>query len=85
MEHSSMNRKLVERLAISRGIYDCLCDPYDKHKTGDYYGSIMDDLERYTELVVQECLAVINQPNGVSDEDVIRISRDVKQHFGVEE
>jgi hypothetical protein len=44
----------------------------------------MDDLERYTALVVQECLAVINQPNGVGDEDVIRISRDVKQHFGVE-
>jgi hypothetical protein len=44
----------------------------------------MDDLERYTELVVQECLAVINQPNGVGDEDVIRISRDVKRHFGVE-
>ena len=41
-------------------------------------------LEKYAELIVKECLQVINQPNGVGDDDVIRISDDVKQHFGVE-
>jgi hypothetical protein len=41
-------------------------------------------LERFAELIVRECLTVINQSNGVGDDDVIRISRDVKQHFGVE-
>lgn len=40
---------------------------------------------KLAELIVQECLTVINQPNGVGDDDVIRISRDVKEHFGVEE
>jgi hypothetical protein len=34
---------------------------------------------------VKECLVVINQSNGVSDDDVIRISKDVEKHFGVEE
>ena len=39
----------------------------------------------FAELIVRECLTVINQPNGVGDDDVIRISEDVKKHFGVEE
>ena len=42
-------------------------------------------LDKFAELIVRECLTVINQPNGVGDDDVIRISQDVKQHFGVEE
>ena len=42
------------------------------------------DTARFAELIVRECLTVINQSNGVGDDDVIRISRDVKQHFGVE-
>ena len=41
--------------------------------------------EKFAELIVKECLNVINQPNGVGDDDVIRISDDVKRHFGVEE
>jgi hypothetical protein len=42
------------------------------------------DIEKFARLIVQECLQVINQPNGVGDDDVIKISRDVKKHFGVE-
>jgi hypothetical protein len=41
-------------------------------------------MEMLSELIVRECLNVINQPNGVGDDDVIRISDDVKRHFGVE-
>ena len=37
----------------------------------------------FAELLLQECLKVINQSNGVGDDDVIKISRDVKSHFGV--
>ena len=44
-----------------------------------------DNFQRFAELIVRECLTVINQPNGVGDDDVIRISEDVKKHFGVEE
>ena len=40
---------------------------------------------KFAELIVKECLDVINQPNGVGDDDVIRISKDVEEHFGVEE
>ena len=42
-------------------------------------------VEKFAELIVRECLQVINQPNGVGDDDVIRISDDVKKHFGVEQ
>jgi hypothetical protein len=42
-------------------------------------------MEKFAQLIVKECLEVINQPNGVGDDDVVKISRDVKQHFGVEE
>ena len=41
------------------------------------------DQEKFAELIVRECLNVINQPNGVGDDDVIRISDDVKRHFGL--
>jgi len=40
--------------------------------------------KKFAELIVRECLQVINQPNGVGDDDVIKISEDIKQHFGVE-
>ena len=40
---------------------------------------------KFAELIVRECLVVINQSNGVSDDDVIKISQDVKKHFGIEE
>ena len=41
-------------------------------------------IEKFAELIVQECLDVINQSNGVGDDDVIKISKDVEKHFGVE-
>tara|TARA_R110000868_G_scaffold543_11_gene3968 strand:- start:3057 stop:3302 length:246 start_codon:yes stop_codon:yes gene_type:complete len=41
--------------------------------------------KKFAELIVRECITVINQPNGVGDDDVIRITKDVEKHFGVEE
>ena len=41
-------------------------------------------VEKFAELIVRECLDVINQSNGVGDDDVIKISKDVEKHFGVE-
>ncbi len=79
-----MNKELIRDLAITGGIYDCLTDPYDKLGNGDDYSSVMVDLERFAEKIVRECLVVINQSNGVGDDDVIRISKDIEKHFGVE-
>ncbi len=79
-----MNKELIRDLAITGGIYDCLTDPYDKLCNGDHNSSIMVDLERFAEKIVRECLVVINQSNGVGDDDVIRISKDIEKHFGVE-
>lgn len=49
------------------------------------YDKIKEIQFRTAELIVRECLVVINQSNGVGDDDVIKISQDVKKHFGVEE
>jgi len=48
-----MNER-IKQLAISTGIYDSLCDPYDRHNTGNPVGSIIDDLEKFAELIVKE-------------------------------
>lgn len=52
-----LNDRLKRRI-YSSGLYDCLCDPYDKHNTGDYYGSIMDDLDRFAQMVAEECASI---------------------------
>ena len=75
--------KRIEELAVSSGIYDSLCDPYDALKNGDYYSSIKVDLEKFAELIVEECA-------NVADENYIhRGSRTcglaIRLHFGVEE
>jgi hypothetical protein len=49
-----MNER-IKQLAISRGIYDCITDPYDKLKNGDTDSSVMFDLERFAELIIKEC------------------------------
>ncbi len=71
-----MNKRIVE-LARQSGLKKDHAS--DREYTGDF------DWREFAELIVQECLKVINQPNGVGDDDVIRISRNVKKHFGVEE
>jgi hypothetical protein len=51
--------------------------------TDIHAASLLDyEIEKFAELLLLECLTVINQPNGVGDDDVIRISDDVKRHFG---
>ena len=55
-----MNKELIRDLAITGGIYDCICDPYDKLNNGDYYSSVMIDLERFAEKIVRECMEVVS-------------------------
>ena len=50
-----MKKELLEDLAIKGGIYDCICDPYDKLKNGDPYSSVMVDLDRFAEKIVRLC------------------------------
>jgi len=70
-----MNNQLIRDLAITGGIYDSICDPYDELENGDYYSSVMIDLERFAEKIVRECMEVAN----IASADLI------KEHFGVEE
>jgi hypothetical protein len=64
-----MNKQLIRELAITGGIYDCICDPYDKLKNGDYYSSVMVDLERFAEKIVRECIKE-SMAEIVSDENI---------------
>jgi hypothetical protein len=79
-----MNKELIRDLAITGGIYDCICDPYDKLKNGDPYSSVMIDLERFAEKIVRECASIFE---GVytDQQRPERIDTRIKQHFGVRE
>jgi hypothetical protein len=80
-----MNKQLIRELAISDGIYDCICDPYDKLENGDYYSSVMVDLERFAEKIVRECARVAsNQVMDVEGNDW-GVRWAIKNHFGVEQ
>jgi hypothetical protein len=89
-----MNERIRE-LAISTGIFDSLCDPFDELKNGDYYSSVMVDLEKFAQLIVQECIS-INRQRIFSDYegDSLRVAHnnallcatsDMFEHFGVGE
>jgi len=84
-----MNERIRE-LAISNGIYDCITDPYDLLKNGDPYSSVMVDLERFAELIVEECRYVMDcnkgsDQNPAWNQSLSETSEKIKQHFGVEE
>ena len=71
--------KMNER--IEKLLEQCLIETYGVNGELLKFGF---DAEKFADLIVAECLVVINQSNGVGDDDVIKISQDVKRHFGVE-
>jgi hypothetical protein len=75
-----MNKQLIRDLAITGGIYDCICDPYDKLENGDYYSSVMIDLERFAEKIVKECIHAVSD-DGIKSDWYQHL---IKEHFGVE-
>jgi len=79
-----MNKQLIRDLAITGGIYDCICDPYDKLKNGDPYSSVMVDLERFAEKIVWECIDIVLD-SSVEYATRPQIAEELKEHFGVEE
>jgi len=82
-----MNKQLIRDLAITGGIYDSICDPYDKLENGDYYSSVMVDLERFAEKIVRECAKVAwyHTPDTEDLEYSHLIKDKILEHFGVEE
>ena len=82
-----MNKELIRDLAITGGIYDCICDPYDKLKNGDPYSSVMVDLERFAEKIVRECMEQVwyTREDGINGNISEVIKERMKQHFGLEE
>ena len=77
-----MNEQRIKELAEQAGI-EFVYDPTETPMRA-FVECWEDDLEKFAELIVRECITVINQPNGVGDDDVIRITKDVEKHFGVE-
>jgi hypothetical protein len=62
-----MNER-IRLLAISTGIFDSLCDPFDELKNGDCYSSVIIDLEKFAELIVRECASLAyDGPGGILD------------------
>ncbi len=71
----------IRKLAISNGIYDCICDPYDKLRNGVHHSSVMFDLERVAKLIIKETLPVARA--GIEFGDGMEDA--VYKYFGIEE
>jgi hypothetical protein len=83
-----MNKQLIRDLAITGGIYDSICDPYDELENGDYYSSVMVDLERFAEKIVRECMDICYRTDTEYEGRKVKptiIASKVATHFGVEE
>jgi hypothetical protein len=86
-----MNKQLIRDLAITGGIYDCICDPYDKLENGDPYSSVMIDLERFAEKIVKECIECadivgqVNIASGYPNSTAHHVKQKIREHFGVDE
>lgn len=78
-----MNERIKE-LIISSGIYDCIIDPYDKLNNGDPNSSVMFDLERLAELIIEECALVANEHMVECESINYGVGRRIKNQFGVE-
>ena len=83
-----MNER-IRLLAISTGIFDSLCDPFDELKNGDCYSSVIIDLEKFAQLIVRECVAICQDVDGEDSIDAKSGRQDcaveIREHFGVEE
>jgi hypothetical protein len=79
-----MNKQLIRDLAITGGIYDCICDPYDKLENGDPFSSVMIDLERFAEKIVAECAKACEKNSYLALNGWQR-AKQIREHFGVEE
>jgi len=81
-----MNERIRE-LAISTGIFDSLCDPFDELKNGDCYSSVIIDLEKFAQLIVRECaeIADVERPNSIGCGYITKTKGMlIREHFGVE-
>jgi hypothetical protein len=63
-----LTREEIEALVIRGGLYDCITDPYDKHNTGDPWGSVMDDIEKVVRKI--EAAHGISAPSPVQQGEV---------------
>ena len=80
-----MNERIRELYQQAHSIRHYDGDPMREGNPPTVYWQGEKSAKKFAELIVKECLVVINQSNGVGDDDVIRISKDVEKHFGVEE
>lgn len=68
----------IRKLAVTTGIYDCLTDPWDAAKNGDQYSSVMPDLERFTHMILKECMSMLDNQGEET------ASAMILEHFGIE-
>lgn len=81
----------IKKLAVTTGIYDCITDPYDALKNGDSYSSVMPDLVKFAELIVQDCIMQIKLTMVRDGHDTRHYKQSRKhieticEHFGIKE
>jgi len=82
---SDLTDTYIKKLAVTTGIYDCILDPYDKLNNGNQESSIMCDLERFAQMIINECVDVGAQyaDRLIEPTHYDFVNKKIKQHFGV--
>ena len=76
-----MNEKIKE-FALQAGIV------YEKRPELDVWIAFNIELEKFAELIVQECCQIVldcSIPGSNNERDFVVTAREIKQHFGVED
>ena len=76
-----MNEK-VKEFALQAGIV------YEKRPELDVWIAFNIELEKFAELIVQECCQIVldcSIPGSNNERDFVVTAREIKQHFGVED
>lgn len=66
--NETINKLIYESGLVAQGCWDKF-DEYDRRA-----------LEKFAELIVQECAGVADDP----DTDMLRVGKTIREHFGVE-
>ena len=51
----------IKELVISSGILDCILDPYDSVGNGDSTSSVLVDLQRFANIIINQLIKDINE------------------------
>jgi len=70
---------------MNERIRELLIEAHKQTSGGIYNGHLSEWTEKFAELIVQECVEIVEETRWMVPPSQEQIARSIKQHFGVEE